>query len=48
MENPETKVALVTRLSTKTSKTINTENEKDEQHGPHRKTRINPGAGEML
>jgi hypothetical protein len=37
--------------STKTSKTKkiqNTENQKDEQHGSHRKTGMNRGAGMML
>ena len=37
--------------STKTSKTKeihNTENQKDKQHGSHRKTERNPGSGKML
>ena len=37
--------------STKTSKIKiihNTENQKEEQHGSHRKTGMNPGDGKML
>ena len=32
----------------KQNKNIQYENEKEEQHGSHRKTGMNPGAGKML
>jgi len=48
MENPETLTTLVTqdtgRRQTKQKTQYNAENSKDEQHGPHQKPGVNPGA----